>query len=176
GWLATRFGGASRRSGASRATGRPMRTCATTRPGGSVVMGGEHRRREIVGVIAAMALVLLAYREVAFAGKTFDTSAMTDGVNSFDRANPPHYNAFRVVAARGAGVAACLVGGMLEVALFVFVITGTYAVYRLIQGRRRWTAALRLVGATVLGFLLAAPLLARFAGYLPRSLNQHNAS
>src|SRR5437588_454200 len=48
-----------------------MRTCATTRPGGSVVMGGEHRRREIVGLIAAMALVLLAYREVAFAGTPY---------------------------------------------------------------------------------------------------------
>ncbi|HMC05410.1 MAG TPA: hypothetical protein VKJ83_08045, partial [Actinomycetota bacterium] len=278
------------------------------------MMGGEHRRREIVGLIAAMALVLLAYREVAFAGKTFDTSAMTNGVNSFDRANPPHYNAFRVdpgasawqmlpwaevvhneiaqgalpmwtpyqgagaplaanaqsavfdpltlavnlhptpltwdlsflvvfllgaaatylflrslglsllaslagttafvmsgyfatgnnlpfvrlyfyvpvllwladkviasgrirwVAAFGAVVAACILGGMLEVALFVFTITFTYAVYRLIQARRRWTAALRLAGATVLGFLLAAPLLAPFAGYLPRSLNQHNAS
>src|SRR3981081_3913459 len=95
------------RSAASRATRRPMRTCATTPSGRSCVEADRHRGapqesgasnrwREIAGVIAAMALVLLAYREVAFAGKTFDTSAMTNGVNSFDHAHPPNYNAFRV--------------------------------------------------------------------------------
>ena len=56
----------------------------------------KRRRREIVGVIAAMALVLLAYREVAFAGKTFDTSAITNGVNGLDRAHVPAFNGFRV--------------------------------------------------------------------------------
>jgi hypothetical protein len=278
------------------------------------VEANKRRWREIAGVIAAMALVLLAYREVAFAGKTFDTSGMTNGVNGFDRLHPPQFNGFRVdpgasawqmvpwaevvhgeiangmlpmwtpyqgagaplaanaqsavfdpltlavnlhptpltwdlsflvVFLLGAGatylflrslglsllaalagttafimsgyfatgnnlpfvrlyfyipvlllladkviasgrlrwvvafatvVGACILGGMLEVALFVFTITLVYALYRLIRAPRRWAAAIRLGGGTALGFLLAAPLLVPFATYLPLSLNQHNGT
>ena len=56
----------------------------------------EGRRREIVGILAVLAIVLIAYREVAFAGKTFDTSALTAGVNGYDTATAPRVNAFRV--------------------------------------------------------------------------------
>jgi hypothetical protein len=79
------------------------------------------------------------------------------------------------VVAFGALVAGCILGGMIEVSLFVFTVTGLYALYRLILAERRWPAALRLGAGTVLGLLLAAPLLVLFVGYLPVSLNQHNA-
>jgi len=278
------------------------------------VAGPETRRREIAGVIAAMALVLLAYREIAFAGKTFDTSAVMSGASDSNRALARKLNLFRVdpgasawqmlpwarvvngeiakgtvpmwtpyqgagaplaantqsavfdpltlainlhptpltwdlaflvayilggaatyvfmrslglsmlaafagtaafllsgyfatgnnlpfvrdylyipllllladkviasgklrwVAAFAAVVAACILGGMLEVALFVFTITFVYAVYRLIRAKRRWPAGVRLGGATVLGILLAAPLLVPFAEYLPLSLNVHGSN
>jgi hypothetical protein len=38
-------------------------------------------RREIFGVLASAALVLVAYHPVAFGGKTFDTSTLVQGVN-----------------------------------------------------------------------------------------------
>src|SRR5258708_3320939 len=41
-------------------------------------------RRELLGVLAAVALVLVAFHSVAFGGKTFDTSAVTTGVNGKD--------------------------------------------------------------------------------------------
>lgn len=272
----------------------------------------DTRRREIVGILATLAIVLIAYREVAFAGKTFDTSALTAGVNGFDAATAPKVNAFRVdpgasawqmvpwaqvahrevvlgtlpfwnpyqgagaplaantqsavfdplslaillhpttliwdlsflvafllggvatylflrnlglsllaslagtaafvmsgffatgnnlsfirlycylpalllmvdkltsstrfrwVVGFGALTAGCILGGMLEVALFVFTATGAYAIYRLIGAEKRRAATLRLGGATLLGLLLAAPLLVLFLGYLPLSLNQHS--
>src|ERR1700704_148307 len=56
----------------------------------------EGRRREIVGILATLAVVLIAYREVAFAGKTFDTSALTAGVSGYNPARAPKINAFRV--------------------------------------------------------------------------------
>ncbi len=272
----------------------------------------EGRRREIVGILAVLAIVLIAYREVAFAGKTFDTSSLTAGVNGYDAATAPKVNAFRVdpgasawqmipqaqvthrqisqrkvplwnpyegagaplaantisavfdplslainlhpttliwdlslllafllggvatylflrnlhlsplaslagatafglsgyfandsnlsfvrlyfylpalllvvdkvtassklrwVVAFGALVAGCILGGMLEVSLFVFTVTGIYALYRLTRAERRWPVTLRLGAGTVLGLLFAAPLLVLFVGYLPVSLNQHN--
>jgi hypothetical protein len=53
-------------------------------------------RQEIIGLLAVLALVLAGYREVAFGGKTFDTSALTIGVNGYDAATAPKVNAFRV--------------------------------------------------------------------------------
>lgn len=47
----------------------------------------ERRRKrlwEVVGLVASMVLVLIAYYPVAFGGKTFDTSALTAGVNGLE--------------------------------------------------------------------------------------------
>jgi hypothetical protein len=59
-------------------------------------MTSRGRRRELVGLLAVLALVLVAYRDVAFGGKTFDTSTLTIGVNGFDPSTAPKVNAFRV--------------------------------------------------------------------------------
>src|SRR5260370_15444060 len=280
----------------------------------------EGGRREIVGILAILAVVLIAYREVAFAGKTFDTSALMAGVSGYDAATAPRVNAFRVdpgasawqmipqaqvthrqitqrkvplwnpyegagaplaantisavfdplslainlhpttltwdlslllvfllggvatylflrnlpssgalrgasgglsvlaslagatafglsgyfatdnnlsfvrlyfylpalllavdrltasekfrwVVAFGLLVAGCILGGMLEVSLFVFTVTGIYALYRLLKAERRWPVTLRLAGATVLGLLLSPPPIVLFVCYLPVSLN-----
>src|SRR6266481_9729546 len=64
--------------------------------GSGAMARAEGRRREMVGILAILAVVLIAYREVAFAGKTFDTSALTAGVNGYDAATAPKVNAFRV--------------------------------------------------------------------------------
>ncbi|MEA2501691.1 MAG: hypothetical protein QOD01_1802, partial [Actinomycetota bacterium] len=37
-------------------------------------------RRDLLGVLAAVAMVLVAYHSVAFGGKTFDTSAAAPSV------------------------------------------------------------------------------------------------
>lgn len=57
------------------------------------------RTRELVGLLAVLALVLVAYREVAFRGKTFDTSAVSSGVNGEDPPTGvprPNISQFRV--------------------------------------------------------------------------------
>ena len=41
-------------------------------------------RSEVLGVLAPLAMVLVAYHSVTFQGKTFDTSAVTAGVNGDD--------------------------------------------------------------------------------------------
>ena len=42
------------------------------------------RARDLIGVVIAIAIVLVAYHQVAFGGKTFDTSSLTTGVNGAD--------------------------------------------------------------------------------------------
>ncbi|HKN48868.1 MAG TPA: hypothetical protein VJ010_01410, partial [Actinomycetota bacterium] len=81
----------------------------------------------------------------------------------------------RWVAATGAAVAGCILAGMPESTFFVLVAAGAYAVFRVLtaDSGQRWSAALRLFSAALLGLALAAPLLLLFVQYLGVAYSLH---
>jgi hypothetical protein len=83
----------------------------------------------------------------------------------------------RWVAATGAAVAGSILAGMPESTFFVLVAAGAYAAFRALTAPsgQRWSAALRMLSAALLGLALAAPLLLLFVQYLGVAYSVHAA-
>jgi hypothetical protein len=83
----------------------------------------------------------------------------------------------RWVAATGAAVAGCILAGMPESTFFVLLAAGAYAAFRVLTADpgQRWSAALRVSSAALLGLALAAPLLLLFVQYLGVAYSLHTA-
>ena len=81
----------------------------------------------------------------------------------------------RWVVATGAAVAGCILAGMPESTFFVLVAAAAYAAFRVLarDSGQRWSAALRLFSAALLGLALAAPLLVLFVRYLGVAYSLH---
>ena len=76
-----------------------------------------------------------------------------------------------------AAVGGMFLVGMPELAFISLIAAGVYSAIRLFVGscvHRRLVAAARLLGGVTLGLLLAAPMLALFAQYVPLSQNTHS--